>query len=488
MLAALARGVPLAPVFAGIALVQAGCAVGPDYKAPAAPTATVYDTSNGVEGEKEIKPAAEQAPNARDVEAQWWALFSSSRLNETMRLAIAQSPTLPAARKTLEAAYEAIAVARAGYLPRINAVAGAQRGGTQLPGLPEQSGTTWSGGLSASYSLNALGGSTRRFVEEQQANADYYRYQLAAAYLTLTGNVAIQALTSAAVRLQIEATKELIADDEKNLALTQREFEAGAAARTDVLTAASQLAADEANLPSLYQQLDVARHALAVLVGKAPGEWKVPAFELADFRLPAALPLSLPAVLVRQRPDVLSAEAELRAGSAAIGVAVAQEFPSISLTGSFTRQALTAADLFHDFERLWSAGGTVTQPLFQGGALRAQVREARDTFDAQAALYEQTVLQAFQQVADSLRAVEHDSARVAAYRRSLKIAEESLVLQRKSYAAGKTTVLQLIDAERTYSQAKLGSATADASQLEDAVNLFVALGGGWWNAQVAEPR
>jgi NodT family efflux transporter outer membrane factor (OMF) lipoprotein len=195
--------------------------------------------------------------------------------------------------------------------------------------------------------------------------------------------------------------------------------------------------------------------------------------------------VSLPSTLLRQRPDILAAEEQLHAASAGIGIAVANEYPSITLSGALTRDALTAANLFHDFERLWSIGGELTQPIFEGGALRAQTRAARDAFTAQADTYRGVVLSAFGQVADDLRALEHDADRVAAFRHALRIAGDSLALQRISYAAGKTTVLQLIDAERTYSQAMLGMATAQAQQLEDAADLLVAVGGGWWSTSIA---
>jgi NodT family efflux transporter outer membrane factor (OMF) lipoprotein len=315
--------------------------------------------------------------------------------------------------------------------------------------------------------------------------ADEQRFELAGTYLTLTANVVTQVLTIASTRLQIATTYDLLTSDEKNLKLTQRMFEVGTAAKSDVLTAESQLASDQTAIPSLMQQLSVARHALAILIGRTPGEWSAPDFDFSEFTLPPEVPLSLPSALVHQRPDILAAEAQLHSASAGVGIAVAAEYPSITLSGSLTRDALTAANLFHDFDTLWNVGGSLAQPIFQGGALRAQVRAARDVYSTQAAAYREVVLTAFGQVADDLRALEHDASRVVAYRRSLRVAADLLKLQRISYATGTTTILQLIDAERSYSQARLGSVSADMQQLEDTVDLLVALGGGWWNTAIA---
>ena len=499
-----ARAILIGAWLFGAWLSISSCAVGPNFERPKPPAAQTYDRPEKPASESAPAGAVNMTPGA-DVPAQWWQLFQSPMLDQTLREAIGGSPTMASAQATLAAAREAVTIARAGYLPRVSATAGAQHtssgtagggapGGSTAGGIPggnfgdgSESSTSYSLGLTASYTFNAFGGATLRLVEQQQALADSQRYQLAGTYLTLTGSVVTEVLNVASSRLQIAITLDLLANDQKNLDLTQRMFDVGAAARTDVLTAESQLASDQTTLPSLRQQLSVARHALAILVGQSPADWQVPDFELDAFTLPAAVPLILPSELVRQRPDILAAEEQLHAASANIGIAVAQEYPSITLSGSLTRDALTAANLFHDFDRLWNIGGTLAQPLFAGGALRAQTRQARDEFQAQAASYTQVLLTAFGQVADDLRALEHDAERVTAFARALRIASDSLALQRISYAAGKTTILQLIDAERSYSQARLGSAGAQVQQFEDAANLFVALGGGWWNTSIAPP-
>lgn len=464
------------------ASLLAGCSVGPNFQRPVPPTTETYYTP-GKETPPDPGPTQALNPGA-DLPAQWWEVFKSSALDETLKLSLANSPTLAQATATLAQAREQVRIAQAAFLPRIGGNAGVQRSSS-----PQSQATTYTLGLSASYAVDVFGG-TRRAVEQQRALAEMQGYQLDAAWLTLTGNVVNEALTIASTRLQIATTEELIASDRKNLSLTEREYELGAAARTDVLTAESQLAVDLTSLPSLHQQLGVARDALAVLVGHSPAEWSAPDFDIKDFTLPPEVPVSVPSSLVRQRPDILASEAQLHSSSAAIGVAVAQEFPTLNLTGTLSRQALTGADLFHHFDSLWGAGGTLAAPLFQGGALRAQVRAARDTFSAQTASYKNTVLEALGQVADDLRALNNDADRLRVSRHALAIAEESLKLQQVSYAAGKTTVLQLIDAERTFAQAKLSFVTSQIQQFQDTADLLVALGGGWWNnpAELARLR
>jgi NodT family efflux transporter outer membrane factor (OMF) lipoprotein len=467
------------------ALTLAGCAVGPDFKKPPAPAAQGYlhpapaprDTS--AEDVQRLNPGGEIA-------GQWWQLFHSPPLDAAVRAAIAGSPTLAAADATLEQAREQIVIARAALLPNLSGNAGVQHsrgtGQTQGPGPPGSQGGSsnlYTMGLSASYSLDLFGG-VRRNIEQQSALAEYQRYQLAAAYLTLTGDVVNEALTIASTRLQIATTEDLITSDRKNLALTQREFDVGTATRADVLTADSQLAADLTQLPTLHKQLEQAYDALTVLVGREPAQWKSHEFDVGELALPREVPLTLPAQLVRQRPDVLAAEAQLHASNAAIGVAIAQEFPSLNLSASVTREALQAGGLFHQFDTLFDAGGALALPIFAGGAQAAQVRAAHDAYRAEAATYRSVVLEALGQVADDLWALQYDAQLLTVDRHSVEVASEALKLQQKSYAVGTTNVLNLVAAERAYAQARLSYATAQVQQFQDTAGLLVALGGGWW--------
>jgi NodT family efflux transporter outer membrane factor (OMF) lipoprotein len=475
------------------AIMLAGCAVGPDFRTPPAPATPGYlhpapaAANTAAQDLQHLDPGTEIA-------GQWWDLFHAPPLDAVVRSAIAGSPTLEAADATLAQAREQVAIARAALLPEVSGNAGAQhsRGSGLTAGLgapgagsPASSSTLYTMGLSASYSLDLFGG-IRRNIEQQSALAEYQRYQLAAAYLTLTGDVVNEALAIASTRLQIATTEELIASDRKNLALTQREFDVGTATRADVLTADSQLAADLTQLPTLHKQLEQAYDALTVLVGRPPAEWKSHEFDLSELTVPREVPLTLPARLVRQRPDVLAAEAQLHASSAAIGVAIAQEFPSLNLSGSVTRQALQAGGLFHQFDTLLDAGGALAVPIFEGGAQAAQVRAARDAYRAEAATYRSVVLEALGQVADDLWALEYDAQLLTVDRHSVEVASEALKLQQKSYAVGTTNVLNLIAAERTYAQARLSYASAQVQQFQDTAGLLVALGGGWWQDPAAQ--
>jgi NodT family efflux transporter outer membrane factor (OMF) lipoprotein len=460
-------------------VLLSGCAVGPDFERPAAPEGERYTarplpaeitSTTGAEAQR-LRPGA-------TIPAQWWELYRSSALTEVLRAAIDGNKTLVAARATLAAARENVLAARGGYWPQLDASASAER----RRGNPN----LYAVGATASYSPDAFG-ATARGVEQQEALAEQQGYELAAAYLTLTGDVVTQAIAIASLRAQLQATEEVVAEDERNLELVRLKYEAGKAPRTDVLTAETQLAADRSALPGLRQQLAAARDALVILAGRAPAAWSPPDFDLSDFTLPGELPLSLPSALARQRPDILAAEARLHADSAAIGIATARLYPGITLSASLGQQSLDAGSLFNSENTVWSLAAGVAGPIFHGGTLRAQRRAAVDAYRASLATYEQTVLQGLQQVADTLQALAHDAELVDAQRQLLDSARTALTLQRASYEAGKADLLQLLDAERTYQRARLAAVQAQAQRLRDTAQLFVALGGGWWDAKLETP-
>jgi NodT family efflux transporter outer membrane factor (OMF) lipoprotein len=464
-----------------LALALGGCIVGPNFKPPEPPGVTTYLPPESAAPRPEgAAPDAQQIALGQRIPAQWWELLHSTRLDETLRQTIAGNYNLAAAKATLAQAQEVVLEARGGLYPQIGIgasarLASAAAGSSRTTNL-------FSVGPTAGYSIDAFGG-TRRRIEQATALAETERYQLEAAYLTLTGNSVTQAVSIASTNYQIAAVEDLIRNDEKNLDLVNRSFKAGKVARTDVLTAEAQLAVDRTQLAPLHQQLNVARHALAVLAGKAPGEWVPPDFAIDEFTLPDSIPVSLPSELVHQRPDIQASEALLHADSAAIGVATAQLYPSITLSASLSQDARTLAGLVRSASRAWSVGASLDASLYSGGALQAQQRASVDVYNAQLANYQQTVLLAFGQVADALSALDHDAELISVSRHSVDIAGASLTLQRSSYASGRTSALQLIAAENTYSSARLSYVRAVGQRLSDTAELFIALGGGWWNPE-----
>ena len=466
------------------AVLAGGCAVGPDFVRPAAPSLDGY----------EAKPVSLPVPGDPDpaqrftgdaVAHRWWELFQSPALDDVLALAVADNPTLASARATLAQAEQVVLVARAAYYPQVNlAASGSWQNARSLGG---SSSRTFIGndGTNLTTSMFSIGpaltytpdlfGQSRRFVEQQTALAENQVHQLAATYLTLTASAATQALTIASTQAQINAVNDIIAADEHNLELVRISFEAGSVARTDVLSAESQLAGDRTLLPPLVQQLNVAQHALSVLVGKAPAEWSPPNFELETLALPGDLPVTVPSELVRRRPDILAVEAQLHAASAAIGVATAQLYPSVTISPSMVLQAVGGPVSAPSI--IGSIAGTIVAPLYHGGALRAQQRAAIDAYESELAAYRQTLLLAFGQVADILRALQHDAELLGSETAAVSASKASLELAQDAYAAGRGSLVQVLDAQRLYAQALLGYAHAKGQRYLDTVLLFEAMGG-----------
>ncbi|MBS0396958.1 MAG: efflux transporter outer membrane subunit, partial [Proteobacteria bacterium] len=281
----------------------------------------------------------------------------------------------------------------------------------------------------------------------------------------------------AGAQAEIAAVSEIIRVDEQNLRLVQVSASAGRAAGTEVLAAEGQLANDRALLPPLRQQLDAARHALAVLVGHTPADWSCPDFRFDNLELPAELPLTLPSEWVRHRPDIVAAESQLHAASAAVGVATAQLYPSLTLTGSWSASAAGTAELFDPASRIWSVAAGLTAPLLHGGTLRAQRRAAIATFQAQLQLYRRAVLVGFGQVADALSALQHDAEAIEAQQAALEASTASLELSRQAYEAGQASFIDLLEAQRLFQQARLGLARVQSARFLDTANYFLSMGG-----------
>jgi len=459
----------------GSALLTAGlcaCVAGPDFVAPADSAPSRYTAAP-------LPHLDSSEQSAPDPSALWWLPLNSARLDATIREALAHNRDLAAARATLEQMQELTAASEWARYPQVDldASAGRQKYGAAFLGperLPPFS--FYSVGFSVSYMFDFAGG-VRRTIERQGALATYQQHEVEAAALSLSGSVALQALAAASARAQIESVQGLLADDQTDLKLVQDAFEAGSANRVDVLNAQSQLANDQTLLPPLRRELSGAEHALALLVGRAPAEWTAPDFKLDEFALPQQLPRTLPAELAHRRPDILAAEAQLHAATAAVGIAAADLYPQISLTATASLQATALHALFDSNSTAGGLTGSLAQPLFDHGTLRARERAADDAMRASLASYEQVVLRSFGQVADALEALDQDAELLSSEQSAVSISGENLSLTRESYSAGNTGVLQVLDAQRQSQQARLGLVRAQAQRYQDTVDLLLALGG-----------
>jgi NodT family efflux transporter outer membrane factor (OMF) lipoprotein len=472
------------------AALLCGCTVGPNFHRPAAPATQAYRPAGESRPVGTAAAAAERRAPAAGAYAQrivlgapaapeWWTLFASPQLDELIGRAVADNHDLAAAKATLAQARELVAAQSGQLYPQVglNAGTGRQKYGAEFLGTFAVAPFTYEAvGASVHYVLD-YDGAIARSIEEQKALEQFQRSELDAARLTLTGDVASEAVIIAATRGEIRAAAELLSEDRDNVTLVRTAFENGSVSKLDVLTAQSQLASDQTLLPPLYQQLAMARHALAVLLGHAPADWSQPDLELANIRLPRDLPVSVPSQLVRRRPDILAAEAQLHAATAAVGIATANLYPQIALTATLGQQALTPAKLFDASSAAWSLIGGLTQPLFDGGTLRAERRASLDALHASADRYQQVVLDSFGQVADLLDALDHDAQLVAAQANARDTSQASLELARQSYQAGNSGLLQVLDAQRQRQRAELGFLEAQARQYLDTIQLLLAVGG-----------
>lgn len=466
---------PLLSTFVLAAFLSACTAAGPDFKSPETPAVQTYTA------ETEILTPSQHIALGKEIADEWWMVFASPPLNDMVKQAMAGNYDIAAAKETLAQAEESVKAESGSLWPQasLGATAGRQKYGAALFGPANFSippFTYYEAGPEISWTLDIFGGA-RRDIERQQALAEYQSHQLDAADVALTGNVVAEALNLAATKAEVTTTEQIIAEDQKTLALVQESFQAGAGTRTDVLTAQSQIENDQTLLPSLRQRLSVASHALSILMGKAPAEWTPPDFTLNDFTLPQELPVSLPSEMVRKRPDILAAESNLHAASAAMGVATANLYPKITLTANLMQEALTPEALFNASNNAWALAAGVTAPVFSGGTLTAEQHEAEHAYQAALAQYQQIILNAFGQVADALTALSHDAEAVAAEQQALDTANSSLDLARKSYQAGNTGLLQIQNTQRQLAQAQLGLIRAQSQRFADTAKLFVALGG-----------
>ncbi len=477
-------------------LMLAGCAVGPNFHAPAAPQVDGYTP------EKPADPAATTNVNAgapqrfdvgRDIQGEWWTLFHSEPLDRLVQQALKANPDVDAAQAALRQAQEnayagegaLFPSASASFQPERERLSGASFGAPNVS--PTFSLVTAQ--VSVSYAPDIFGG-TRRQIESLRAKAEYQRFELEATYLTLTSNLVVAAVNEASLRGQIEATEQIIKAESDQLGVVRQQLAAGGASRADLLTQQATLAQSSATLPPLRKQLALQRDQLAALVGGFPSQEIDARFDLADLTLPVDLPVSLPSQLVEQRPDVRAAQAQFHSASADVGVAIANQLPQFSITGTAGYAGEGFTNLFSPATAIWSIAGGITQTLFDAGTLLHKKRAAVDALDQTAAQYRGTVIRAFQNVADALRALQFDADTLHEQAAAEKAAADSLSLSRVQYQAGAISYLTLLNADRTWQQARLLLVQAEAARLSDTAALFQALGGGWWHRTdvAADPK
>lgn len=468
-----------------------GCMLGPDFKHPDAPAIQGYTAKPLPHHTVSIKGPGGKAQTYvldQDLPADWWTLFHNKAITAMVERGIQQSPNMAAAQAALANAKETLNAQIGNSLfPAISANIGGERQGTDVtPGSGGSSSSifnTFNANLNVAYTLD-LFGSSRREIEALAAQVDYQQFQLLATYLSLTSNMVITSLNLASTTAQIKATHELIKVAQETLRLMKQQYALGAIAFTNMLTQETLVAQTEATLPPLQQAAIQYEHALAVLMGGYP-DTDIAHLVLDKIVLPKNLPVSLPAHLVQQRPDVRASEALLHAANAQVGVATANLFPQFTLTASGGWSANIASQLFTPATKVWNYAGSITQPIFQGGALLATRRAAIAAYQQAGAQYQQTVLQAFQNVADTLRALANDARTYQAQKAAEVAAFKALKITREQYQLGGVNYLNLLTAEQNYQQTRLASIQAQASRYIDTATLYQALGGGWWNRQAS---
>lgn len=481
-------------VISGFGLIA--CAVGPDFHTPQAPQVGSYTTTpfpnttaavNGTGNAEQMQTFT----SGQKIATEWWALYHSKELDALIKQGLANSPTLAAAKYTLTQAQENYrAQVGTSYVPSVTAGLGGTK--QQANGASSDTDTKpsifslYNASVNVSYTLDAFGGQ-RRLVEASRAQVDYQRYELAAAYLSLTANIVTTAISEASLQAQIKATQALIKAEEDDLVITQKQLKLGGASGLNVLAQANTLAQNRALLPTLQINLAQTHNSLAVLVGVLPANLPLLTIQLDSLVLPQQLPISLPSELVQQRPDILSSQALLHSASANVGVATANLLPQITLTGSYGAASNHTNTLFSGDSTVWSFGGQLLQPVFNGGALRAQRRAAIAAFKEAAAQYQQTVLQAFQNVADSLQALQTDALSLQAQRQAEVALQKTLVITEQQYRLGGASYLNVLTAQAQYQQAVVNRVIAEAARYSDTAALFQALGGGWWQQNLDAP-
>lgn len=484
------RESPFTPLLFAVSLLitTAGCAVGPNFKRPVAPNVSGYTPApvSATTSSPNIAGGEfQQFLEGRDITGEWWTLFHSKPLNDLIERSLKANPDLKSAQAALLVARENTLAQRGAYYPSVSAGFSASHSKTSDVVSP----FTASGALT--YSLYTpqvsvsfvpdVFGLNRRTVESLKAQQEHARFALAATHITLSSNVALAAIQEASFRAQIDAAHELIKINTDMLEILRNQFAKGYVSSLDVVAQESQLAQVSATLPPLLKQLAQQRDLLARLAGEFPNQELPEKFELSSLQLPQELPLSLSSQLVEQRPDVRQAQENWHSACALIGVARANRLPSFAITADTGSMALVFSKMFSSGTGFWDIAGGVTQPVFEGGTLMHRERAARAAYTQAAEQYRGTVLTAFQNVADTLHALQQDADALQASAAAKDAAAVTLDLAKKQYQTGYVNYLALLSAEQSYQQALVNLVQAQTNRYADTAVLFQALGGGWWN-------
>ena len=471
------------PIVVLLALLG-GCAVGPDFRSPVLPAEAGYRSEalpDSTVSAEVPTGDAQRFLQGKSVPARWWMQFANEELDRRVELALANSPTIAAAQASLRQAEAQTGAARGDLLPSVDASLGVNRQrnpATTSGAISSSPYTIHNASIDVGYTLD-LFGAVRRGIEAQAAIADVRRFELDGTYLSLAANVVTTSIREASLREQIRATEEIASVYQQQLDLVDKQFRTGAKSKGEVLFAESQVATARAQLPALRKALAQTQTQLAVYLGQFPSQSELEALDLDALTLPPDVPVSLPSSVVRQRPDIRAAEARLHEASARVGIATANLFPNISLSAAYGSQAFDRGDLFGGSAEAWSLGLNLLQPIFRGGTLRAQKRAAEAGLDQASANYRTTLLTAFQDVADSLRALELDAESIASQANAEQATANSLALTRRQFEDGSVAYLQVLDATRLYQQSRLALIDARATRLADTAAFFAALGGGF---------
>ena len=471
-----------------------GCTMGPDFRQPAPPAAASYTKeplapTSGAAAVKDGEP--QSFAMGRDIPAEWWSLFRSPELDAAVRASIVGNPNLVAAQASLNAAMENVKAQIGAYYPQVTGGLDASRQKNSAVLSSALASNTllfnlYQAQLGATWTLD-LWGANRRQVEALRAGAEAQRYQLEAIYVALTANVVAAAVQEASLRDQIAVTNQMLAAERQILTIEQRQKELGQIAGAEIAAQEVVVAQTEQALPPLQKQLAQTRDLLTALAGRVPSDEIPQSFTLDALTLPVELPVSLPARLVEQRPDIKIAEANLHAASAEVGVAIANMLPNITLIAADGAVGTEVGQLFGPGAGFWSIGAGLTQPIFDGGQLLHKSRAAKAMLNQASAQYQATVIAALQNVADALHAVQSDGEALRTAAAAEAAARKSFDIAKRQVDAGQIGRLQLLNAQQTYLQIRLAVSQAQAARFIDTALLFQALGGGWWQREDEKP-